>query len=140
MNKEYINFLTHDFKDRFYEFEKSFNNLEKTFEKLSQINIEKHHFTDSRITIFKSIVKYMVTGLTKMQALQLVADELNINYTELQTFLSTFSYEQKAIKLYAKHYTINKMKKAGYSRQQIATVLCVSTRTIDRFINQKCEF
>lgn len=112
--------------------------LRKKIEKLKENNLENEHFiTDNRANWFKSIVHYMINGLTYKQAIQLLADNYNFDAFKLKKVFDAFDYERRAIDIYAKIYTIQALKKAGFTNIKIAEILEVSAATVSRL--QKCK-
>lgn len=84
----------------------------KKIEKLKEKNLDNEHFyLDNRANWFKSIVHYMVNGLTYEQAIQLLADEYNYDAFKLRKVFEAFNCERRAIDTYAKIYTIRTLKK-----------------------------
>lgn len=114
--------------------------LRKKIEELKEKNLDNEHFSrDNRANWFKSIVHYMVNGLTYKQAIQLLADEYNYDALKMRKVFEAFNYERRAIDTYAKIYTIRTLKKAGFTNAKIADIMEISTATVARLLRCKVK-
>ena len=140
MYNNYHKFLANEFKQKFNELDRCYKSFERSYKLLNQFAPNEYNLPTTSTNIIKDIVKYMVAGFYKNQAIRLVAEKMHISEREIANYLKTYSYEEKAIKLYAKVYLIKKMKQAEYTRQQIADVLHISPRTIDRLSKTELKY
>lgn len=112
--------------------------LQKKINDIKENNLDNEHFCrDNRANWFKSIVHYMVNGLTYKQAIQLLADDYDFDALKLKKVFAAFDYERRAIDTYSKIYTIRILKKAGFTNAKIAEIMEISAATVARL--QKCK-
>jgi hypothetical protein len=122
------------------EIEQDFDNLKQKFIKAYEVFEKQSKNFDVRFNnrqqILHDLAKYVCSGLDFNQALMCIASDYNIDFYVLKNQLGGVNYEIKIIRLYAKYYTTKKMLAAGYTRQDIAKVLNISTKSVDRI--KKC--
>ena len=114
--------------------------LREKFKELEELNLEKKRYImDNRAHWFRKIVEYMTSGLTYGQAMQLLCEEEKIDNRLIDKVFSAFDYQRKAIELYAKVYTVRKLKAAGFANTKIADILGISAQTVSKLINCKLK-
>lgn len=90
--------------------------------------------------IVKSVIKYMATGLSLDNAIIKTATRF-----ETTTFrVKSIFWEQKrymsAVKLYAKRFTCEKLKKHGMTAKQIANILDISENHVFKILRCNADF
>lgn len=133
--KDKMEQILNDLHWRLEEFELS---MRKQIDNLDEFNIEMYQYSvDNRTKWFKSIVHYMVNGLTYQQAVQLLCDDENLDPIKIENLLKSFDYQRKATDMYAKIFFCKKLKDAGYTNKKIAELLHCSAVTVAKLL--KCK-
>lgn len=114
--------------------------LREKIKELEEVNIEKKRFIlDNRAYWFRKIVEYMTSGLTYGQAMQLLCEEEKIDRNMIENLFRVFNYQRKAMELYAKVYTVRKLKAAGFANTKIADILGISAQTVAKLAKCKLQ-
>lgn len=112
--------------------------LRKKIDELNERNLDfECYISDNRAEWFKLIVRYMTSGLTYRQAIQLIASENHFDHLKFEQILSAFDYQRRATELYAKIYMIKTLKKDDFTNKKIAEIMKISTATVARLL--KCN-
>lgn len=90
--------------------------------------------------IVKSVIKYLANGIDKENALLLTAADYDTDIKCVRYVFSVQSRYMTAINLFAKRYTCEKLKKAGYTAKQIAQVIGVSENHIFKLLRANVDF
>ncbi|MGN0914097.1 MAG: hypothetical protein ACI4OW_04295 [Alphaproteobacteria bacterium] len=106
--------------------------------KLSEDKVFLHYKSHSQ-TVFIDLVRLMLQGLSYHAAFEIVCKEQGWSSYQANIVFSLFNMQRRCHKRACLMFTAKKMKKQGYSRQEIADVLEVSTKTIDRLLKANYE-
>lgn len=90
--------------------------------------------------IVKSVIKYLANGIDKENALLLTAADYDTDIKRVRYIFNQQSRYMTAINLFAKRYTCEKLKKAGYTAKQIAMVIGVSENHIFKLLRANVDF
>jgi len=88
--------------------------------------------------IVKRIVKHIAEGYTVDNAVNLAADELQISTERAEAVFSNQKKHLSKIRLYARKYTAEKLKNAGYSAEKIAGILHISKSGVFKLLKSDC--
>lgn len=112
--------------------------LRQSIKQLEEKNENFINFSrDNRRNWFKSIVGYMVNGLTYNQAFQLLCEEYNLEQAQIKKVFEAMDYQRRATLLFAKIYMIKTLKAADFTNKKIAEIIKINPATVARLL--KCN-
>ena len=92
---------------------------------------------DNRRWWFRTIVDYMVNGLSYNQAFQLLCEENHLEEYQIKRVFTAMDYQRKATIMYAKIYMIKTLKAADFTNKKIAEIMKINPVTVARLL--KCN-
>lgn len=114
--------------------------LRQSIKELEEKNADFVAFAkDNRRNWFKTIVHYMVNGLTYRQAFQLLCSENNLEEKQIKRVFDAMDYQRRATLTFAKIYMIKKLKKAGFTNTKTAEIMEISAATVARLLRCKID-
>lgn len=90
--------------------------------------------------IVKTVIKYLARGLNKEDAIILTAKDFKTDIDRVSTVFYAQNRYMSAVNLFAKRYTCEKLKKAGFTAKDIAKVIGVSENHIYKILRCNVDF
>lgn len=90
--------------------------------------------------IVKSVIRYIASGYSQQDAITLTAKDFMTNSFRVETVFQTAKKHMSAVKLYAKKYTCEKLKKAGFTAKKIAGILGISENHVYKLLRCDINF
>lgn len=126
--KEKINNLHRNIKD----FDALFHELEGKV-------IEKRKLLNNCVPyMIRKIMQYISEGDTELVAIGLVAEEFCYPLYKVHSIWDSAKCQKKALNMYARAYTAQRMAAAGYSSKDIAVVLKLSETSVRKLLKSRC--
>ena len=114
-----------------------FEQLEKKLDELSTITFKvENEYKAQNPLIVKRVIKYIVSGYTKPDAIRKTADDFDTPEFRVSVVYDQSKKYMTALNLYAKKYMIEKLKKSGFSARKMAEIVGISIQSIYKII--KC--
>jgi len=90
--------------------------------------------------IVKRVIRYMAAGHAKPEAIILTALEFHTTVDRVKNVFWQQNRYMSAVNLFAKRYTCEKLKKAGFTAKEIARVIGVSENHIYKILRCNVDF
>lgn len=133
--------IRENLQDNFYDLRKSVKNIEYSINSLYSYSIDQEkHIRQQNPYIVKSVIKYMANGLNKNDAMLLTANDFKTDIKRVSAVFFGQGRYMAAINLFAKRYTCEKLKNAGYTAKQIANVIGVSENHVFKLLRATVDF
>lgn len=113
------------------------NLVHTSFERQKKIEQKKRQ---QNPYIVKTVIKYLARGLNKEDAIILTANDFETDIDRVSTIFWAQNRYMSAVNLFAKRYTCEKLKKAGFTAKEIARVIGVSENHIYKILCCNVDF
>lgn len=111
------------------------NTLNRVVNRLNEAcRAESDLMTKKNPYIVKRVISHISNGMCRHEAIELTADELNEPVKRVQVLFWQQKNYMSALRLFARKYTAETLKKAGYKTKDIAGLLGVSENHVYKLL------